>query len=85
MVFTAKIEDLEIRGKEAKTGKNGEYLVVKFDNEAGDRLEFIDRNPERFDYYKRGQMCDIWLKVTNTAKYTNFEIKEMKYQENDAE
>ena len=30
-------------------------------------------------------MCDIWLKVTNTAKYTNFEIKEMKYQEDDAE
>ena len=75
MVFTAKIEDLEIRGKEAKTGKNGEYLVVKFDNAAG----------ERFDFYKRGQMCDIWLKVTNTAKYTNFEIKEMKYQEDDAE
>ena len=40
MVFTAKVENLEVRGKEIKDGKNGEYAVVKFDNDAGDRLEF---------------------------------------------
>lgn len=77
MVFTAKVESLEIRGKEEKDGKNGKYLVVKFDNEAGDRLEFIDRDEERFDYYKRGAMCNIALKVTNTSRYTNFEIRDM--------
>ena len=32
MVFTAKVEDLEIRGIEIKDGKYGEYAVVRFDN-----------------------------------------------------
>lgn len=81
MVFTAKVENLEIRGKEVKQGKNGEYAIVKFDNEAGDRIEFVDRNAERFAYYERGKLCDITLKVTDTAKYTNFTICDMKYRE----
>lgn len=83
MVFTAKVENLEIRGHEVKDGKNGEYAVVRFDNEAGDRLEFIDRDKDRFEYYKRGKFCDIWLKITNTQKYTNFTITEMKYREDE--
>ena len=83
MVFTAKVENLEIRGHEVKDGKNGEYAVVRFDNEAGDRLEFIDRDKDRFDDYKRGQLCDIWLKITNTAKYTNFTIVDMRYRKED--
>jgi ferredoxin-NADP reductase len=81
MVFTAKVEDLEIRGHEVKQGKNGEYAVVRFDAQNGDRLEFIDRDKDRFDEYKRGQFCDIWLRVTDTAKYTNFTITEMKYRD----
>lgn len=80
MTFTAKVENLEIRGSEVKDGKNGQYCVAKFDNEAGDRLEFVDRDPDRFDYYKRGKVCDLWLKITNTSKYTNFVISEMKYR-----
>lgn len=80
MVFTAKIENLEIRGKEIKDGKNGKYAVVRFDNEAGDRLEFIDRDADRFSYYERGKVCDIWLKVTDTKTYTNFTISEMRYR-----
>ena len=81
MVFTAKVEDLESRGHEVKQGKNVEYAVVRFDAQNGDRLEFIDRDKDRFDEYKRGQFCDIWLRVTDTAKYTNFTITEMKYRD----
>lgn len=85
MTFTAKVEDLEIRGSEVrvtkKEGDNSKYALVKFDNPAGDRLEFIDRDEERFDYYKRGQMCDIWIRVQNTAKYTNFTIIDMCYKD----
>ena len=80
MMFTAKVEDLEIRGHEVKEGKNGEYAVVRFDAPNGDRLEFIDRDKDRFDFYKRGQLCDIWLKVINTVKYTSFVITEMRYR-----
>lgn len=81
MVFTAKVENLEIRGKEIKDGKNGKYAVVRFDSETGDRLEFVDRDEDRFDYYQRGKVCDVWLKITNTAKYTNFTVSEMRYRE----
>lgn len=81
MTFTAKVEDLEIRGKEIKDGKNGKYALVRFDAENGDRLEFIDRDEDRFDYYKRGKMCDLWLKITNTPKYTNFTVVDMRYRE----
>lgn len=83
MTFTAKVENLEIRGKEVKDGKNGKYAVVRFDNEAGDRLEFVDRDEERFDYYKRGKVCDVYLRITNTSKYTNFVISEMRYREDE--
>lgn len=83
MVFTAKVEDLEIRGKEIKDGKNGEYAVVRFDNASGDKLEFIDRDKDRFGYYKRGKFRDIWLKITDTAKNTNFTIIAMKYMKDE--
>lgn len=81
MTFTAKLENLEIRGKEIKDGKNGKYAVVRFDDETGDRLEFVDRDEERFDYYQRGKVCDVYLRITNTPKYTNFVISEMRYRE----
>lgn len=81
MTFTAKVEGLEIRGHEVRDGKSGKYALVKFDNEAGDRLEFIDRDEERFDYYERGKICDIYLRITNTVKYTNFTISEMKLKQ----
>ena len=83
MTFTARVENLEIRGKEIKDGKNGKYAVARFDNEAGDRLEFVDRDEERFDYYKRGKVCDVYLRITNTPKYTNFTISEMRYREDE--
>lgn len=80
MIFTAKIENLEIRGSEVREGKKGKYCIVKLDTETGDRVEFIDRDPDRFDYYVRGKICDLWIRVTDTKAYTNFTISEMKYR-----
>ena len=81
MTFNAKIENLEIRGKEIKTGKAGDYALVRLDAPSGERLEFIDRDADRFDYYERGKLCDLTIKVTNTPKYTNFVITNMEYRE----
>lgn len=78
MTFRTIVKNLEVRGKEERDGKNGKYLLIKFDDERGERLEFIDRDTDRFDYYKRGVVCDITLKVTNTPKYTNFVICDMR-------
>lgn len=84
MKFKTKIENLEIRGKEEKKGKNGDmYLVVKFDDETGERLEFIDRDADRFDFYKRGDCCDITVFVNNTRDFTNFTIIDMKILKDD--
>lgn len=41
MKFKTRVENLEVRGKEIKEGKTGNYAIVKFDDEAGERLEFI--------------------------------------------
>ena len=80
MVFMAKVENLEIRGKEIRTGKAGEYALVRLDAESGERLEFVDRDKDRFDYYERGKVCDLTIKVTNTPQYTNFVIANMEYR-----
>lgn len=85
MKFKCKVENLEIRGKEKKDGKNGEYLVVKFDDEAGERLEFIDRDAERFGFYKRGDCCDITIYVNNTRDFTNFTIIDMEILKDDGD
>jgi hypothetical protein len=81
MKFKAKIENLEIRGKEIKEGKSGEYAIIRLDDESGERLEFIDRNPERFDFYKRRAICDIWVTVTSCKDFTNFTICDMKIKD----
>lgn len=83
MVFVAKVENLEIRGREIREGKAGKYALVRFDSVTGDRLEFVDRNEDRFDFYERGRTCDIYLKVTDTARYTNFVITEMRYRDSE--
>ena len=84
MKFKCKVENLEIRGKEEKVSKKGEkYLVVKFDNEAGERLDIIDRDPDRFDFYKRGDYCTITVYVNHTKDFTNFTIIDMKILKDD--
>lgn len=84
MKFKCKLENLEIRGKEEKVGKNGDkYLVVKFDSEEGERLDIIDRDPDRFDFYKRGEFCDITVYTVHTRTFTNFTIIDMKILKDD--
>lgn len=69
------IKDAEIRGVEEKEGrqdaegkKGASFLIVKIDDEAGNRHELIDRDVENRMKYKRGQFCDI-VAVVN---YNNF-------------
>lgn len=61
-----RIENAEIRGveeKEGRIGKDGSkglpFLVVRIDDEAGNRHELIDRDVENRSLYQRGKFCDI--------------------------
>ena len=80
MKFKAKIENLSVVGKEIRDGKNGKYALVRFISGL-EMLDFIDRTPERFDYYKRDANCDIWVNVTSCKDFTNFTICDMKIKD----
>lgn len=85
-----KIEDAEIRGVEEKEGsvnketgeKRPSFLIVRFDDEAGNRHELIDRDVENKGAYRRGLLCDIdaVLKYGGYGKNTwaRLEIKAIK-------
>lgn len=56
-----KIENIEVRGKEVKESKQNDskYMVIRFDDEAGERYEIIDRDMNRESLYTRGLVGDI--------------------------
>lgn len=71
-----KAENVEIRGVEDKVNKKGEaYLIVRVDDEAGNRSEFVDRDIKHKKLYKRGTFGDLIVSVQD-GKYWNVAIKE---------
>ena len=79
MVKTTVIaHNIEVRGCEKKTSKAGnDYLVVRCDDETGNRSDFMDKDMEREQYYKRGTVGDLTLKL-DIGKYANVEIIDFK-------
>lgn len=72
------LKNAEVRGVERKTSSKGnEYLVVRVDDERGERSELLDRDLDNEQYYKRGTFGDFLLHVS-IAKYANCEIKQFK-------
>ena len=76
-MFKSKVvmEDVEIRGFEERTSKktNKEYLIVKVDDQCGDRSEIIDYNLERKPIYKRGMTGNLTVKI-DIGKFANVEV-----------
>ncbi len=70
--------NIEVRGCEKKTSKAGnDYLVVHCDDEQGNRSDFMDKDMEREQYYKRGTVGDLTLKL-DIGKFANVEIIDFK-------
>lgn len=69
------MEDVEIRGFEEHTSKKTEkeYLIVKVDDQSGDRSEVIDYDSKRKPLYKRGTTGNLTLKI-DIGKYANVEV-----------
>lgn len=72
------LKNAEVRGVERKTSNKGnEYLVVRIDDERGERSELLDRDVDNEQYYKRGTFGDFLLHVS-IAKYAKCEIKQFR-------
>lgn len=76
MIVEAK--NLEIRGVEKRTSKksDGEYLIVRVEDETGRAYELLDRDVENMSAYKRGVECNLTLDL-RLGKYTNVSIVKM--------
>ena len=76
----AKVENVDIRGMEVKTNKQGQpYMVVRFEDEVGKPFELIDKGMERQQYYKRGVIMNLYIDIRNGRSrdgqsYTNVRI-----------
>lgn len=70
--------NLEIRGVEKRTSKksDGEYLIVRVEDETGRAYELLDRDVENMSAYKRGIECNLTLDL-RLGKYTNVSIVKM--------
>lgn len=76
----AKVENVDIRGCEVKTNKQGQnYMIVRFEDEVGKPYELVDKGMERQQYYKRGVLMDLYIDIKNGhsrdgQSYTNVRI-----------
>lgn len=72
------LRNAEVRGVERKVSSKGnEYLVVRVDDERGERSEFLDRDLDNEKYYTRGTFGDFLLHVA-IAKYAKCEVKQFR-------
>lgn len=72
------LKNAEVRGVERKTSNKGnEYLIVRVDDERGERSELLDRDLDNEQYYKRGTFGDFLLHIS-MAKFAKCEVKQFK-------
>ena len=73
------VENVNIRGAELRTSKNGnsQYLIVRFEDETGRAQELIDRDLERQEFYKRDTQGNLVVNV-DIGKFANLAIVDFK-------
>ena len=72
------LKNAEVRGVERKmSSKGNEYLIVRVDDERGERSELLDRDLDNEQYYKRGTFGDFLLHIT-MAKFAKCEVKQFR-------
>ena len=76
------VENVNIRGAELRTAKNGnsQYLIVRFEDETGRSQELIDRDLTRQEYYKRDTQGNLIVNV-DIGKYANLAIVDFKIKQ----
>lgn len=75
----ALIENVNIRGCERKTNKNGdEYLLIRFEESNGQAQQIVDKDMEREQYYKRGTDMNLTINIDISKNYTNLRVLDAK-------
>lgn len=80
----AKISNVNIRGCEAKNGKGGDYLLVRFEDECGAPQELVDKDMSRQPYYTRDKQGDLTIDI-QIGKWTNIRIVEFQETKKDTQ
>lgn len=70
----ATILGADIRGVERKTGKAGDYLVVRFEDSTGKPCDVCDKDVSRESYYKKGTVGNIHINVDVGRQYTTIRV-----------
>jgi len=72
------LKNAEVRGVERKmSNKGNEYLIVRVDDERGERSELLDRDLDNEQYYTRGTFGDFLLHIS-MAKFAKCEVKQFR-------
>ena len=73
----ATISNVCIRGCEPKSGRGGDYLLVRFEDATGKPAELVDKDMDRQSYYKRDVLGDFVIDI-QMGKWTNIRIIDFK-------
>ncbi len=81
----AKLENINIRGSEIKKNmKNGEpYCIVRFEDEAGRPNDIVDKDEERFEFYKKNLIGDMWISIYQSRDYTTLRVVDFKIKKDE--
>lgn len=74
----AVIHDADIRGVEKGTGRCGDYLIVRFEDETGKPCDVCDKDMSREPYYKKGTIGDIYINIESGKNYTSIRVVDFK-------
>lgn len=67
-------DEIEIRGKEVKTSKQGkDYIIVRAEDDTGKITELCDHDMTRLNEYTKGRTCRLILDL-QISKYTNISV-----------
>lgn len=73
-VFAATVLNACVRGYEEKTSQKGtNYLVVRFEDQAGRPFSVCDRQVDRKSLYTRNTEGDLEIEIS-TGKFVNINI-----------
>lgn len=75
----AVIHNVNIRGHEVKTNKNGgQYVLVRYEDETGKPEVLVDKSIDRAGYYTRDKVMDLFINIEQGRDYTNIRIIDAK-------
>lgn len=75
MTMKAIVKNVNIRGHEVKTNKNGgKYVLVRYEDETGKPETLVDKAIDRAEYYVRDKIMDLYIDIDQGRNFTTIRI-----------